>query len=224
LQFISQREDYRHYNILKNYLTYLEDRNIFNSIPAIIQNLKPKNSKAIPLSKLENVISTIHSNVAAHLNSVPCHNDLHPSNLIFLGDAFKAVDYERASLSDPYFDIAMAVVFYCENKTYENILFSTYLERQPTDIELAKLYLFKQIAWMHCALCFLTMLPDLLHTYETMQVPLYDEFMKEMSEGKINLENPEHRLKFAKVLINHIIRNFELQESRNAIELLGNKP
>jgi len=79
----------------------------------------------------------------------------------------------------------------------------------------------KQVAWVYCALAFLTMVPGLLYQYEHLQVPSYDGFMKEMAEGKIDLENQEHKLRFAKVMINHFIANFESQEFKNAVKLLA---
>jgi thiamine kinase-like enzyme len=197
----------------------IEERNVFNAIPAIIQNLQQHGSCNVPLKKLQDIVTIIHQAVAPSLISVPCHNDLHPSNLIFLVNCFKAIDYERAAQADPYFDIAMVAYAYCEKPENERILLSTYLGRQPTEIEIAKLYLFKQIAWMYCAVCFLTMIPDHLANYDALKVSTYADLWQE----RIDLEKPEHKLKFAKVLINHVIANVASQGFANAIELLHRK-
>ena len=194
----------------------IEDRNVFNSIPAIIKTLQTKDFHGIPLAKLKDIVAVIHQAVTPHLLSLPCHNDLHPSNLMFLGDRFKTVDYERATQSDPYFDIAMVAYAYCESPTSENVLLSTYLGRQPTNVEIVKLYLFKIIAWMYCAVCFLTMIPEQLANYEPLKVPVYADLFQDV----IDLEKAEHKLKFAKVLINHVIANFQSQEFNDMINRL----
>ena len=56
--------------------------------------------------------------------------------------------------------------------------------------------------------------------YKTLEVPSYEEFLK---SGKIDLNNPEDQLKFAKVLLNRVIVNFESQEFSDAINLLRGK-
>lgn len=200
----------------------IQDRNVFDTIHKIIQDLKPKCSEAVPLAKLEGIMTAIHQVLAPYVSLAPCHNDLNPNNLIFLGDMFKAIDYENASQDDPYFDIATIANFYCFNNTaHEHILLSTYLDREPSEKEVAKLYLMKQATWILYALIFLRMVPELLYKYEKLQVPSLNDFFKEMSEGKINLEKQEDRLKFAKVKINYIVAAAESQEFRDAISVLG---
>lgn len=58
------------------------------------------------------------------------------------------------------------------------------------------------------------------HLYGALQVPTYQGFLKEMIEGKINLENAEHKLKYAKVIINHVSANTETEEFRDALNIL----
>lgn len=195
----------------------IKERDVLNAVPAIIKDLQQKNCKNIPLEKLNNIVMAICQAVAPHVMSVPCHNDLHPSNLIFLGDRFKAIDYERAAQADPYFDLAMVAYVFCETPQDEDVLLSTYLNRQPTGVECAKLYLFKQIAWIYSAVCFLTMIPELWPEYEKMVVPLYENLAQE----GIDLAKSEHKLKFAKVLINHVLANVASQEFGDAIKFLS---
>lgn len=200
----------------------IQDRNVFDVINKIIQELKNKCDKAIPLSKIENIIKIIHQTLASHLEVAPCHNDLNLNNLIFLGNEFKAIDYEYASQENPYFDIATIAIFYCVKPAYENILLSTYLERQPSAKEMAKLYLMKQVAFIVYGLTILQMTPE-LYQYAELKVPSYIEFLKEWSEEKINLENPETKLKFAKVMINNVIANSESQKFSDALNVLTQK-
>jgi thiamine kinase-like enzyme len=197
----------------------IPDRDVFNTIHQLSHDKKLTCNKALPLEKIENIINFIYKTLSPHLISAPCHNDLHPSNIIFLGDKFKAIDYERATQSDPYFDIAMVAYAYCQNSHYENVLLSTYLERQPTEIENSKLYLFKQVAWAYCGICFLIMIPELLTQYEKTNVLEYNELIKTF----IDLSKQKNKLKFAKALLNHVIQNFESKEFNNTVKILNKK-
>ena len=200
----------------------LKNRNIFYQIGAVIKKLKQQKSQGIPIEKLENVISIIHETLKPHLTLAPCHNDLNSDNLIFLGDHFKAIDFEDASQTDPFYDIATVVNSYCHTPEYEQILLSTYLGQQPTEKEWAKLYLMKQVSWLAAPLWFLKINPKQLNQYEKLHVPSQIEFFKELTTGKINLENPEHQLKYSKVYINYVISNVESQEFAQAIKVLNN--
>jgi thiamine kinase-like enzyme len=156
-----------------------------------------------------------------HLERVPCHNDLQPRNLIFLGDSFKAIDYEEASQGDPYYDIATVANGFCYQPEHELVLLKTYLGRAPSELELAKLYCMKRVAWIFWALAFLKMVPEQLSQYARTTVPSFIDFMRQMGSGAINLDNPEHKLKFAKVLINRAIVDRESQEFRDATNMLS---
>ena len=200
-------------------------RNIFNDIQGCIKvvkkNLEAQNIDSIPLAKIEKIIDILHDTLLSHLITTPCHNDLHPNNLMFCGDKFKAIDYEYASQEDPYYDIAEIALFYCFNPAHEKILLSTYLERQPSAKEEAKLYFMKQVALIYYAIFFLEINPEQLHKYEKLQVPLDIDFIKEIAEGK--LENTTDVLKSAKFLINYIVANFESKKFSNALKILREK-
>ena len=198
----------------------IQNKDIFDVINKKISAIKSDYNEEVPLIKIENILEAVHQALISHLSIVPCHNDLDPSNLIFLGDKFKAIDFETAFMGDPYFDIATIAVFYCENNVSEHVLLSKYLKQQPSKIDMAKLYLMKHVYWIYTVSCFLKMTPEQLHKYAELNVPSYIDFLKEWFEGKINLENPENKLKFAKVMINHVITNYESQEFGDAVKLL----
>ncbi len=185
--------------------------------------LKSKNVKGIPVNKLEEITVTLRKALSPHMTVTPCHNDMNPNNLLFLGDKFKAIDYEFAAQSDPYFDIATIDIYYCLfNPAFEHVLLSTYLEHKPSLQEEAKLHLMKQAAWIWYALTFLELGSEKIGEYPTMQISSYWDFLQERATGKIgDFENPEHKIKLAKIMINTVIDNFETPEFRNAVNLLS---
>ena len=191
-----------------------------------LETIKTKNNSNIPVIKIEEIINITHKALASYTTATtPCHNDIQPNNLIFLGNGFKAVDYETAAQSDPYFDVATIAIFYCFfNPKTEQTLLTTYLAHQPTPQEKARLYLMKQIAWIHYALVFLKISDENINLYSTLEVPSYGEFVLNRAKAnKGDFERPENKVKFAKVMINLVIANSESQEFSNALKTLENK-
>lgn len=191
----------------------------------VVKDIAERHPNAgIPLAKLEAIIATLRQVLTSQLTSVPCHNDMNPNNLIFLGNSFRAIDYEDAAQSDPYSDIAAVAVFFCFNPASERILLSTYLEHTPFVQEEAKLYLMKQIVRFNSARNFLGELErakELDHFYATAQVPTLEAFLKEKTKlGMVDFNDPETKLTFAKIMINTLITNFESQEFRDAVKAL----
>ena len=131
---------------------------------------------------------------------------------------------QKASESYPYFDIATIAIFYCYSPQHEKTLLKTYLEREPSPKEQAQLYLMKQISLISFALRVLEKGLEKVQLYGSLQVPSYLEFVKEeMSKGKFNLDNSEDKLKFAKIMINHVIAASQTLEFQKAIKILKNR-
>jgi aminoglycoside phosphotransferase (APT) family kinase protein len=201
-----------------------ENKDWFATIRANVEKIKATGAQGIPLDAVESLVAAIKKSVLPYQTVTLCHNDLNPGNLIFLGNELKAIDYETCGQNDPYFDVATVAMFYCYNPAHEKVLLATYLDRQPSVQEQARLYMMRQIAWLNYALLFLRMIPEKVHLYGSLQVPTYQGLLKEMFEGKIDFENPDHKLKYAKVLINHVIANAGTQEFRDAVKALEAKP
>ena len=191
-------------------------------IKVVMEYLEIKNIGGIPLVKIEGIINILYD-LFASLDTavVPCHNDLHPGNLFFLGDKFKAIDYEYSAQGNPFYDLAEISIFYCTSVAQEEILLLKYFERQPLAKEKAELYLMKQVAWVFYAVFFLEQNQEQLHKYEKLQIPLDIDLVKEMAEGNGISGDKENMLMYAKFLFNHVVANSESQEFRDAVELLG---
>ncbi|MDR3646299.1 MAG: phosphotransferase [Candidatus Babeliales bacterium] len=216
-------------NLLKNihacHKTNLTDNNtkVFDDIYKDIQDLNNVSNQHIPLEKLLTITQIIQQAVTNHLTTALCHNDLNPNNILFLGNQFKAIDYEHAAQNEPYYDVATVAVFYCFRTSDEHLLLTRYLDKEPSAQAMSKLYLIEQLVWINYALAFLKMVPNILKQYQAVQVPSYWEIMEGIAEGKINLEDPENKLKYAKVLINNVISNSQTTEFNNAIKILNDK-
>jgi len=190
-----------------------------------LETAKLKYSKFVPVTKIECIITVIRQAILPHLTSTtPCHNDLHSNNLMLLGNEFKAIDYETAGQGDPYFDVATVVAsLYCK-PAHEIVLFTTYLGRQSSKAEEAKLCLIKQIIWIKWFFDDLRWLsPENIQKFGRIKtLPLID-LAREVVEGKIDMSKSENKLKLLKARLNQIFANCESQEFRDAVKMLSNK-
>ena len=143
-----------------------------------------------------------------------------------MGNEFKAIDYEDAGLNDPYFDLASAAIataFY-STPAHEKVLFATYLGRQPTAVEDAKLYLMKQIVFIKRACDALNRAtPEDVHRYGLIEEPSHKDLARELFEGNLDLSKSENNLKYLKTLLNYVIENSESKEFQDSVSLLNDK-
>jgi thiamine kinase-like enzyme len=85
-----------------------------------------------------------------------CHGDMAAINVLILGRGqAKLIDYEYSGRADPIMDVAMfGIIAYYKRDRLELSL-RLYLEREPTTVELARLYLYAALAgylwslWAH---------------------------------------------------------------------------
>jgi thiamine kinase-like enzyme len=185
---------------------------------------KFKGSQIIPLDKIEDIVNCIQKVLMPTLEKVPCHNDLHYKNLIFLENGIKAIDYAWAGQNDPYFDIAFVAIspFVYSNPLHEEVLFKTYLGHIPSEREKAKLYLMKQIALIRSALNALNGASlDDISQHPAVETYTLQKINEEMVDRKFDLHNLNHDLIFLKVLLNQFLKNAKSEEFKMAIKLLS---
>jgi aminoglycoside phosphotransferase (APT) family kinase protein len=75
---------------------------------------------------------------------VSSHGDLSPSNLLYDGRRLWLIDWELASLSDRYVDLAAAANWFAADRAAEDLLLTTYFGAPPTADQRARLYLMRQ--------------------------------------------------------------------------------
>lgn len=72
---------------------------------------------------------------------VCCHNDAASVNFLRLEDgSMRIIDWEYGGMGDPFNDLASYAVFPAIDQLESRDLLALYLERAPTDLELARLY------------------------------------------------------------------------------------
>ena len=210
----------------KNDKTKVPFKKIRESISCIKKIIETKQIKDFPVSlidQLEAIIEILNKACDSMTITSPCHGDLNPSNIFFLGHEFKVIDFEGAAQANPYKDIATIANSYCFTPASEHILLSSYLEREPSEKEKAQLYIMKQMMSLRSGLSFLKRVPEEISTYSTAQVPSREDFLKSFDAGEIDLEKSENKMICGKSMLDIVLANSKSQEFCDAIELVVGK-
>lgn len=200
------------FNHSNNYFKNVDKRLKF------LQTFKPKD---IHINTIEHILKVLHHTLSPYLEKTPCHLDLHPGNLIFVHNTFKAIDFESAAQDDPYFDVATVAIFFCTTPIEEKILLSAYLRRMPTAIEQAKLYLMEQFILLAYGVCFLSTMPSQLINYKRLNTPSYTDLINKKPFKNFDLKIQQNKLILSKVFINEVITRAQSNEFYRTIKILN---
>ena len=75
-----------------------------------------------------------------------CHNDLNPNNILRDDKGFWIIDWEDASIGNPYLDLATVSNFFIYHDKLENLYLRIYFNGKPSDQELANYIIMKQVS------------------------------------------------------------------------------
>ncbi|KKP35838.1 MAG: hypothetical protein UR26_C0002G0138 [candidate division TM6 bacterium GW2011_GWF2_32_72] len=199
--------------------------NEFEYINRKIQKNKLRSSIFLDsLNRLQEIVDTIQTTLSPYLNVCgSCHNDLHGGNVLYLGNEFKAIDYESAGKNDPFFDLATVLLCFCFDSNYEKFLIKEYLGRNPSAEEEAKLYLIKFIIMIRWAVFLLgKFTPEEESKYESIKAPQLADLLKEDLKCRFDFNIQENKLRLLKSALKSIFDNFETQEFKDAVNVLKN--
>ncbi len=187
-------------NLISNFIVFDNQNIVFTHIRLIAHALKSLHSIKIDNVKAFNPIEKIKSYKKYSSSSsleyeeqilqaysyyqndeqVLCHNDLVPGNILFIDKRIELIDYEYASLNDPFFDLAS---FISENNIKDPIAIRFFLEQYfKTPIrqeQYQKLNVFinlNNLLWYYWAL--------MMHKIDNMDI-----YLQIAQEKKENLDN-----------------------------------
>ena len=78
--------------------------------------------------------------------TVPCHNDLIAANFLQSQDRLYLLDWEYAGMGDPYVDLGNCAVNFCMDEAGCRTLMESYLDREPSAVEMAQLHLLRVLS------------------------------------------------------------------------------
>ncbi len=158
----------------------------------VLDKLKKVQQSLISINEIEKCLNNLIEKVSVDFKPTTCHRDLNPGNLIFSKGQYFAVDYDSAGIDDPYIDIAQIALWYCHTPAKETELLAAYLDRTPSDTEMAKLQLFQKIAFLFYGSEFLRKFsksPDANWSEQPEPISFRD-YLQLLGQGKVNLQSP----------------------------------
>lgn len=160
-----------------------------------------------------------------HLTSAPCHNDLNPGNVLFDGQRFWLIDWEGACMGDPMLDLAGAIHWFMLDAGQEAALLNAYFQRSPSQQELAKLALMKQVSWCLYALIFLlTSLQGeragVDEAIDRQELPSFGQALGAIGRGEMRLQEADMRRRLSLVMAKQSLDEMRRPEFRQALAYL----
>ena len=76
----------------------------------------------------------------------PCHNDLIAANFLQGEDRLYLLDWEYAGMGDPFVDLGNCAVNFCMDEAACRTLMESYLGREPSPAEMARLHLLRVLS------------------------------------------------------------------------------
>ncbi len=180
-------------------------------------------SKILPECESENLFQAYSSVRSIYpyddSETVSCHNDLKPENILFDGDRVWLVDWEAAFLNDRYADLAVIANFVLTNEAEEEILLRTYFGKSPSEYQLARFYLMRQIMHMFYAAVFLLLGSSGKPLAASFQAPDFRDFHNRIWAREISLANAEAKLQYGKVHADQLAENAHSPRFQEALRI-----
>ena len=147
-------------------------------------NLRPAAEIDFAYSHLRRIAAT-YPRLEADI--VSSHMDLKPENILFDGHRVWLIDWQAAFQNDRYFDLALIANFLIADETGERLLMRHYFGQPPTEYQLARFFLMRQIVhWMYAAV-FLLLGAAGQPIDPPGQLPAFANFHKRIWDGEIDL-------------------------------------
>jgi thiamine kinase-like enzyme len=152
---------------------------------------------------------------------VSSHNDLKPENVLFDGERVWLVDWEASFLNDRYLDLAVVGNFLVTNEEEEKSFLRGYFGDEPTEYQLARFYLMRQILHMSYAAVFLAFGASGKAVDASARVRGYRDFHDRVWSGEIRLDGSEAKIEYARVHLKQALEEMHAARFEEARRIVG---
>jgi thiamine kinase-like enzyme len=174
--------------------------NYLDAMNRFIENFRVANilpeSETADAFELYGQVKEVYPRVEADM--VSSHNDLKPENVLFDGAQVWLVDWEAAFLNDRYLDLAVVGNFLATNEEEERTLLRGYFGAAPSEYQLARFYLMRQILHMSYTAVFCLMRAAVKPVDAETKVREYRDFHDRVWAGEISLAGDDERVEYAR--------------------------
>lgn len=163
-----------------------------------------------------------------HMESAPCHLDIHSNNVLYSGEKIYLIDWELSANSDPYVDLALASMFFVFDKEKEGIFLRNYFSGAPTSTQKAKFFLMKQVTLCLYSFRLLRRVAgigkvDLSQERKEISLPNYRDFILENYNGCSKSFTTEELKLFPFMFLRELTSNLKSSQFQESIDLLLQK-
>ncbi|MBE9463366.1 phosphotransferase [Dyadobacter subterraneus] len=146
-------------------------------------------------------------------DNVSSHNDLNPSNITSDGEKIWVIDWDMASQSDRYVDLAIVANFFVHTDEDERLFLENYFGSAPDEYKKARFFLMRQTCRIIYAALMFKLADKLKPAGEEhnadMQVPDLKEIGERMRAGTMQLSSYEGQLIYGKAMINEALKKMQ---------------
>lgn len=188
------------------------------TIEVIINEIQLQQKMPNVVKQLQAQIAQIVPKLQKSLTYTMVHNDINPGNLLFNGQQFFLIDWDRVCLSDPYLDLASIINFFLFDSRLSDYFLKVYFGKSPDENESAKLFLMRQISYYFYGMRFLKF-ASIASATPIAQIDISDidnlqSLYIQIRSGKEHLHNPITQTRLGLVM---------LQTANNNLRTLNHK-
>lgn len=155
-------------------------------------------------------------------DQVGCHNDLKPENILYDGKRVWLVDWEAAFINDRYIDLSIAANFIVKNEAEEIEYLKIYFGRKPTEYQLARFFLARQILHVSYFTLFMLIVHRAGITIDPKSaIPDFRQFNDQMWAGMIDLADIDAKQQYAWVHMEQLRHNFGLKRFEDSLRIVS---
>ncbi len=154
---------------------------------------------------------------------VSCHIDPNQQNLLFDGHRLWLIDWETASRSDPFIDVAITAAHLAPTTELRHLLLSSWLGRKPDALDQARLALMARVTQLYvgCALLVIAVDPATPNHTDLGSMDL-DELHAAFARGELVGGTATATIAFAKTMLRMFLESLaapDLDESLRVVSL-----
>lgn len=152
------------------------------------------------------------------------HNDLNPGNVLFNPQQAWFVDWDAASINDPYVDLSIAAIFFAYTAELENELLGLYFDGKPSAYQLARFKILKQLCRLVYAEKILQIAlinqPDAWQQIERPDTIELGDVALQLQTGQLSMNDWEGKFRYGMAMFNEGLRQLSGEDIASRIGFL----
>ncbi|WP_285545689.1 phosphotransferase [Dyadobacter frigoris] len=204
-----------------------KEKNLLVTIDTLVTEFRKSGMLAGPiLDECFDYFDVIRKHYPWHdSDNVSSHNDLNPSNITCDGERIWVIDWDVASQSDRYVDLATTANFFVHTDEQERYFLENYFEGVLDEYKTARFFLMRQTCRIVYAMLMFKLADKLKPAGENhnndMEVPDLKEIGERMRAGTMQISSYEGQMIFGKAMINESLKNMRLPRFNLSIDIMN---